>query len=524
MIFDLRSSIFDLKAVRSTLGAAPSGCAACTRSQIADRTSQVASTSAFRIPRSAFTLVELPRPSALGPRAHCAPVGLSAISGQLSALKTQDSRLKTHNSAFTLVELLVTIAITGVILLVVNQVFNTVSTAVGVGMATSEILTNTRAVGEQFAKDAEQMLGPGDNAFMVIVNKRYNSQFIVAEDAETSTTRNVRSDQLTFFRSRGTMMPIAPEDDDRFSPPATTGASEVRIWYGHALRTNSDGDGPTGGLGAAGGPNAYAGNWVLGRQAIFLDASADITHWYANGAWYNADVMQVNGTDVPSPQKLWLGLADIAKRDLVGSASTDALVSANDEPGSPDADLLYKNTASGTYVDIALHYTFAESQRLRVNPVPEDTTFESWRIAQTLPYFAGHVSDFIVEFAGDYCNNTPDRDGSPAPSGPPDGNIDTFSDGGLVWYGLDVVPPTGGASIFVTAASNDTDSTRPIYNATATAAADRTYVFRHGSSGGSANWPYLIRIRYRLHDSRGKVVGADGELGRWFEYVLKVQR
>ena len=38
------------------------------------------------------------------------------------------------------------------------------------------------------------------------------------------------------------------------------------------------------------------------------------------------------------------------------------------------------------------------------------------------------------------------------------------------------------------------------------------------------NWPYLLRIRYRLHDGAGRLAGADSVQGIWFEQVLRVDR
>ena len=55
-----------------------------------------------------------------------------------------------------------------------------------------------------------------------------------------------------------------------------------------------------------------------------------------------------------------------------------------------------------TYQARASNFIFpSNSNRLRVNPVPDGTSFETWRIAQMHPLLAQNVSDFIVEFAAD---------------------------------------------------------------------------------------------------------------------------
>jgi hypothetical protein len=81
---------------------------------------------------------------------------------------------------------------------------------------------------------------------------------------------------------------------------------------------------------------------------------------------------------------------------------------------------------------------------------------------------------------------------------------------------LNNAPPAGAFE----SAAGSTASQRPIYDDRG--ADDRRYVFRHGS--GNTNWPYLIRFRYRVHDARGKLSGADGDLGIWFEQIVTVPR
>ena len=60
--------------------------------------------------------------------------------------------------------------------------------------------------------------------------------------------------------------------------------------------------------------------------------------------------------------------------------------------------------------------------------------------------------------------------------------------------------------------------------------ADAAYIFRHDDDGvtlpGSRS--PLLRIRYRLHDSRGRLQGTDGlnnpTNGIWFEHIIRVNR
>jgi hypothetical protein len=58
----------------------------------------------------------------------------------------------------------------------------------------------------------------------------------------------------------------------------------------------------------------------------------------------------------------------------------------------------------------------------------------------------------------------------------------------------------------------------------------RRFIFRHRWDPDSdeidkCNWPYLIRIRYRVHDPRGKLADpVTAEPGVWFEQIIRVNR
>lgn len=420
-------------------------------------------------------------------------------------MNTPHAHPEIPSRGFTLVELLVTVVITSIILLVVNQVFTTVSSAVGVGMATSELLTNTRPIGDQFREDFEAMLSPALNGYMIIVNNTQSNQKILPADEETGFDRNVRDDQIMFFRDAGGMTSLTPSADGTFDPQSLPSPSAARIWFGHALRTNSDGQLP-GSTGLGNEPNVYASDWILARQAALLDADADANDWHAESCRWNATVVNVT-TDITDPQ-LRDSLTDVVKLDLLGTSDDDGVVGGTGTPGAGNY-IVWEDDTPHEYILRAKRNMFVTT-RLRVNPVPDGTSFESWRIAQMHPYFAGHVSDFVVEFAGDY-DGTPGLD-----------TLDTLDPnaGQIIWYSGTNLPSSG----FVDGDDSNPAPDSPIYDASSGAGSpDHVFVFRHGASGDKG-WPHMVRIRYRLHDSRDKIVGADGEAGRWFEYVLKVNR
>jgi|GEM_PF-4538628 len=439
----------------------------------------------------------------------------SAVNGWV----TSQSAIRNPQSviAFTLVELMVSVAITALLILAINQVFSSVSKAVRIGIGASEVLQNSRILGDQLERDFKTQRKPTEGGFMVIVNNDISAN-VLPEDAETSTPkRMVRSDQIAFIRARNSdEQPIAPGADDRYDA-APTAATDIRVFYGHGMRTDPNGTGPsTSGLGTADGPNEFASQWILCRQALFLDLTINTrsitgfpSPWYSNGATQSSNLANVS-TPLSAPE-LNSGLCDVANRALTGDSDSNGVVSLNNRPGSgAGSDILWADESPSEYYLRAKKYMFV-NERIRVNPLPDTTSYEAWRVGQMHSYLAGHVVDFVVEFAGDY-------DGSPG--------IDTNSSTHeIIWYSMKNPPPTTANGFVDSTNSTLPDSTngQPIQaNTSLPAAADYIFTFRHGS--GSTNWPYLIRIRYRLVDSKGQIAGADGEPGRWFEQIMKVKQ
>ncbi len=416
-----------------------------------------------------------------------------------------DSRFSANGRAgrggFTLVELMVAVFVTGIMILAVARIFATATEAVGKGMALSEILGNSRVIGDQIERDFDQMIGPREGGVLVIVNHTVNTA-IVPDDVDAGDNFDVRSDQVMFIRNRGDAEPMAPGKNDTYSNSST--ANYIRAWFGHALRTDVDGSSPTDDLGTS--PNQHAAKWILARQALFLQSGSG-SPIHANGGTVDADVVGYDGSIGPD-KKLYAGITDVAFYGLTTeNASNGAMVGQSEDASADNADLrLWVTQSDGTtafsaedYRDRAYDYLFL-NQRLLCNPVPASRDFESWQIAQMHPYLAGTVSDFIVEFAGDYDAT--------------DGIDEEESDGSIKWYSEDNMPPATGFNA---------GGQSPISDESPTPAnADTAFVFRHGP--GQTNWPYLIRIRYRLHDARGEIANQDGELGRWFEQIMVVNR
>jgi len=146
-----------------------------------------------------------------------------------------------------------------------------------------------------------------------------------------------------------------------------------------------------------------------------------------------------------------------------------------------------------------------------IDEVPGPTQLSVGRIAQMHTAIAPYVGEILVEFAADTNMN---------------GLVDVDSEGRISWYGLG--RDTNGDGVVNAsdiASWPNPASGGPSYNPVVTTSANRhLYVWRHGDIGQRSAWPYMVRIRYRIADSKGELTGPDGLPGRPMEHVLYVQR
>jgi prepilin-type N-terminal cleavage/methylation domain-containing protein len=433
-----------------------------------------------------------------------------------------------RQTGFTLMEMVVTIAIVALLLMLINQLFSDSADAVGRGVQTADIIGTHRMVSQQMEEDFAAMVGPDatgvEAGFLVIINKEYKPPY----NAKPTTTiempnpddprstfddATIRSDQICFIR--GTELgdaPLIPLDGDTYAPYKPAAAGYAKLWYGHVLRTGPDGlFDDTNGIGDERDKFGY--QLILGRQAMYLeDLSVSPTPTRAVDPYFNAPV-QSGFVDASVPAAIQVAYAGLA--DLCGS--TIQFINVE----------LDAATASTDYLDLIYRMSYAY-QRLRCNPTPDG--FESWKIAQMHPYFAPNVSDFIVEFAADADT---------------DGEMDTDpTTNDIIWYSgladlrVDSDVLVGTENIF------SGSTTAPIYHRPLATNVDTAFIFRHdddealladksNATTTASRWPYLIRIRYRLHDTRGRITTAvynnatadyEPSSGQWFEMILPVSR
>ena len=416
-------------------------------------------------------------------------------------------------SGFTVLELLVATTISVLMLALINQLFSSTTNAVGEGARMGQILAANQAISAQIRRDAEAMVGPSEGGFLLIINKEIDGVTVLHPDPHVGTEqRAIRSDQLVFFRRAENLESLTPGTDDSFSNRAP--APYARLWYGHVLRTDPGGTGPFDeGLGV--GPNTIGTNWILGRQALLL-AGSMAGNIYV-GDFINSDFALhdsiINNTNNPIlNDPLYMGYTDVSSLNL-----TDLTGPVTSVPG---VTAVFEGLPEPTYKNAAYRYAFPDTltvltteKRLRVNPDPD---FTSRQIAQMHPYWMDNVSDFVVEFAMDT-----------EPEVAPDEPDTHGGTGNLVWYGVTNPLP------FNLNSNHPTLGQRYAYTAkhfpaSALPPGEQRFTFRHDYAD---YWPYLIRIRYRLHDRLGRFQEHTGdtnngqrESGKWFEQIIAVNR
>ena len=474
----------------------------------------------------------------------------------------------TQRKGFTLVELMVAVSILGIMLFLINELFQTTSTAVTTSVQQSKSIAGTRLIGEQIKSDTDAMLGPGDPnidnevGYLVIIQRRVRD--VPLQDPTNLaefTTEFIRSDQLVFIRDALDLRSMTPQSNDSFGTNLVGQAGDyARVWYGHGQRTANDGSISFTGNFRLGGSDAgfdrIGSDWILGRQAMLFNPTDEGSTAadqrisagpYISAAGPNFDD-RVNGvTGYTGPQVVFAGLSDVTRKDYLTLSPGNQPTGASSQRWHTTLvdDLTTGN--NNTYLSTAFPSTNA---LLRVNPSPTETGYQSWSIAQTHGILSPNCSDFVVQFAADLNGN---------------GRLDTTANndlgGDILWYdgfNTNPSPPINWNLGWGRIASS---RAQPFVNLDANA---RAFIFRLDDDAAldpdnltinaiqqRSMWPYLIRIRYRLHGNRGRLAGNDpaalidgvdndgdqgqpgggvdepGEdqiPGQWFEHIIRVPR
>ncbi|MDB5357227.1 MAG: hypothetical protein JWN24_3680 [Phycisphaerales bacterium] len=209
---------------------------------------------------------------------------------------------RTHSAGFTLIELMVSIAIALLLILGVNEVFRISSETAGQGQTLSTISRDDRAIQNTLTEDMRNIVpvasasSPTADGPCFIIDSRFVTAFRNARDKAGAADpnnplhdptvfkksvppdywnpvlinyRSHRVDQLSFF-ARGLFPRQTASPGFGYASPSTT--SEAYIWYGHARLPNpSNAYFDPGDSNVANTSNQVASDFFLCRQAILLD-------------------------------------------------------------------------------------------------------------------------------------------------------------------------------------------------------------------------------------------------------------
>lgn len=442
-----------------------------------------------------------------------------------------------RNKAFTIVELIVAVAVTVLMLLMINSLFNDTSRAVSAGIGLSDVIGIERAMVDQIGKDAAGMHPPentssGLGGGILIISNELITGARHLERFNKEGVRDVRADGVVWIVRRASAvafkdLPVAPATEDTYDavPPDKMdgNGTYVRIYYGHGLRTNSDGSGGA----ATVKDNGIANSWPLLRHALFFmnrDESVDPgddpfwPHDVTNPAYVSA-VGAFHDSGIQSSTTggtLRDGYTDLADITYSSSGAPTNGVLFGNIAGDGNGAAIYAQIAVATpntddYFDQASKLIFSGNNRMRTNPKPTvgantADPFPPSQMAQMHNLLTPNVSDFIVEFAADQEF---------------DGQIDLAAGGDIKWYSA-LDPPSYATQFPVGHSKAGVDTLAPEISG-------GIIIFRHDYP---EHWPHMLRIRYRLHDPRSSVVSEDPEPGtaastkngKWFEHIIRVQR
>ncbi len=368
-------------------------------------------------------------------------------------------KLRRRSTGFTLVEVMVSLALVLLVLLAVNTIFRTTADTVGAGQALSGALRNQKALGTNLALD---ILGnsedtgsgiaiPAEAPYILISSQRVSAfmnrqdelsdpDWASAADKDlrirtiggTATpvaiynTRNHRVDQLSFF-SKGSF--TRQTADNGLVAPFVS--PEAMIWYGHldvydgaGSETDAGSYPDPGDYPAAGNPNPdnfYASDWRLGRMAILMKDPVD-----AGGAVdHDGMILDANGLNQTHFYHKWvtptaLTVAGEELSPLSFSSAIGPPIDLNVTMPQSRYDLAgvsmvnYRARMKQVMTDMPLYEWWnnavggTHGRRFWCNPLVSGMGMNnSASMARTVGQLGRGSTQFMVEFAGDFVTQNP---------------------------------------------------------------------------------------------------------------------
>ncbi|MEO0965744.1 MAG: type II secretion system protein [Planctomycetota bacterium] len=317
-----------------------------------------------------------------------------------------------RQQAFTIMELIVAISIAGVMVLMINVLFQESVRAVNLGAGTSRVLQQTNTINTQLAADfgqnASEVLmrnslpdSPGEDRNNPSVDARFDPDRVgflmiahhqiqnsaaatdetgevflrtgerrtpfIPDDSDGDGDADIRSDQLVFLRN---LYPgeraITPQNRDSVGNdnPADNTAAAARIWYGHVVPTNNRGDNANDDPAVTDStdPDFYdfydrpANQWTLGRQALYFTGADATTPKLVDPASDTATIDPSPFTQAAGgpPSDEGLTLIDYKSMSFVSGDPTPTGYPAIDgypQPSSLSIDWFDRMAASNAEVD-----------------------------------------------------------------------------------------------------------------------------------------------------------------------------
>lgn len=393
--------------------------------------------------------------------------------------------------AFTLVEVLISIAIALLLIIAISQIFGIAQRTTGTGQALLGAAQSNRGLQGVFARDIRAMVPVSDTPAFVIAsysvaafrnlqdfNQASNPNDprdfgnlpnnVVSNQPFSVNSRIHRLDRMGFFARDAFHRQTS---DAPFIVSSTT-SNEAFIWIGHLALPNNpaitawDPNNPAAATGAGGwfnpgqpsipgtsinDNNLYAASWILGRQVTLLVAPPIPAPPYPESGYQLAGgppfplyllppsgapaAYSTDGTTAP----LCSSRYDLSYTTIADWTSITANAAAINwwqylsglqfTPGSPGAPItLDQRYYANPYPNKGPNFTSATSGR-----------WTSAAAAQTSPIFLRGCTQFIVEFAGDFATQNPSNGVLVGPA--PDGEIDYILDRAtgqrrIRWYGF----------------------------------------------------------------------------------------
>jgi prepilin-type N-terminal cleavage/methylation domain-containing protein len=382
-----------------------------------------------------------------------------------SAIVDPRSSIFHSRSAFTLIELMISIALVLLLILGVNQIFTYTTQAVGAGEAVNSAIRYSRTLQSELDSDFAAMVSPGggpnDSASLIIcsyANFAFHDKTDQASDLDgfantrdlnnnhiegestvpgeivqpwTYNLRNHRFDTLSFFardlfsRQTGNLGTYA----DNMS------SQEAWVWYGHLWLPDNNGNWTTSTLPGQGSlstnpNNLFAVQFVLGRVAVLLrEKSVDSNNGLIadNAGFYQRFIDRQQpyptGTTLATDLQPLCANAPAAVGSTGDSSSWLLQDSRFDLAATSIQSFRNKLQSYISNTQVAASRTawwdqmmdgnpnptiplpqpgnYVVSNRFRCNPYAPKP-LDSNGMAQASPYCLGGCGQFIVEYAGDY--------------------------------------------------------------------------------------------------------------------------